>query len=92
MAKVLFTPDGVVRLGTEKATERIELRAGVMEWMKQFSDVAAALHIGLHCARCKADLIGKNADSDKHFTVLCECREFVGENRDYRAPAKEVQH
>lgn len=85
-SKAIWTPDGVVQLGGKKA-DRVELRPGVMEWLRQFADVAQALGLGLHCAKCKADLIGKNADSDARFTVMCECREFTGPNRDYLARA-----
>lgn len=86
--KAIWTPDGAHQIG-ESTAERVELRPGVMEWLRQFADVAAALKLGLHCAKCKKDLIGRNADNDKSFTVLCECRQFVAENRDFRAP---VQH
>lgn len=87
-SNALWTPDGMVTLGGKKP-ERVELRKGVMEWLRQFSDVAAALGLGLHCARCKADLVGKNADSDRVFSVACGCREYIGENREYRP---EVRH
>lgn len=90
-AKAIWTPEGVVQLGDHKA-ERVELRAGVIEWFRQMSDVAAALHIGLHCAKCKADLVGKNADTDKVFTVMCRCREFVGKNRDWKPSPTGVTH
>jgi hypothetical protein len=79
----IWTPDGMVTVGGKKA-EKVELRAGVMEWLRQFVDVAQALGLGMHCAKCGADLVGKNADTDKVFTVTCGCREFVGPNRDYR--------
>jgi hypothetical protein len=87
ISKALWTPDGVVRIGADKA-EKVELRAGVMEWLRQFSDIAMALSLGVHCSRCGSDLVGHNADSDKRFTVVCKCREFIGTNRDYR----EVSH
>lgn len=80
--KAIWTPDGIVNLG--KTVDRVELRKGVMEWLRQFSDVAAALGLGMHCSKCKADIVGKNADSDRVFSVTCGCREFVGENRDYK--------
>jgi hypothetical protein len=87
----IWTPDGVLQLGEKKA-ERVELRPGVMEWLRQFTDVAQALHLGMHCARCHTDLVGRNSDSDKRFTVMCECREFTGENRDYRPQPEPRQH
>jgi hypothetical protein len=89
--QAIWTPDGLVTLGGKKA-ERVELRSGVMEWLRQFSDVAAALHLGVHCAKCGADVIGKNADTDKVFSATCGCTEWVGQNRDYREPKPEVRH
>ena len=83
--KALWTPDGVRVIGA-KQPARVEMRAGAVEWLRQFSDFAAALNLGLHCGRCGADVIGKNADSDKVFSATCGCREFIGPNRDYRAP------
>lgn len=80
---VIWTPDGMQTIGA-KAPERVELRPAIMEWLRQFSDVAAALGLGVHCAKCGADLVGKNADSDRVFSVSCGCREFVGGNRDWR--------
>ena len=87
---VIFSPDGQI-LGS-KASERVELRPGVGEWLRQMADVGQALRLGLHCAICKADLIGKNSDHDKVFTVTCGCREFVWKNRDYREPTIGTAH
>jgi len=42
------------------------------------------LGIGLHCARCEADLVGNNADTDKMFSVSCRCREFIASNMNRR--------
>jgi hypothetical protein len=81
---VIFAPDGTI-VGS-KASERVELRPGVGEWLRQFADVAEALRLGIHCAKCKADLVGKNSDTDRIMTVTCGCREFVWKNRDYREP------
>jgi hypothetical protein len=83
---VLFTPDGVKRLGTATA-ERVELRPGVGEWLRQFADVASALKLGMHCGKCGADLTGKNADTDRAFSLSCQCRDFIWNNRDYREPS-----
>lgn len=80
--KVLWTPDGLMDIG-QKA-ERVELKPGVMEWLRQFSDVAGVLKLGVHCSLCGKDLIGKNADTDKVYGVACGCRDFVGANRDWR--------
>jgi hypothetical protein len=81
----IWTPDGVVDLAG-KRRDRVELRPGLTEWLAQFADFAAHFQLGLHCAKCGADLVGKNAVTDKTFAVVCNCREFVGANRDYREP------
>lgn len=79
---LIWTPDGIRTIGT-KAPERAELRAEVMEWLRQFADVATALKLGIHCGLCGADLIGKNSDSSLVFSVTCGCREFIGRNREW---------
>lgn len=86
----IWTPEGMVTLDGP-APSRVELKAGVMEWLRQFADVAQALGLGLHCGKCHADVIGKNADSDRVFSVACDCREFIGPNRDYR-PGSGTMH
>ena len=83
----IWTPDGLV---TEKSLERVELRPGLMEWLVQFSAFAESQRIGIHCAKCKADIIGKNGISDHRFTAACNCREWVGLNREYKPPVPSV--
>ena len=83
----IWTPDGIVDLsGKPSSRDRVELRPGLVEWLAQFAEFAAHFKLGLHCAICKADLVGKNALTDRVFTVTCGCREFIGQNRDYREP------
>jgi hypothetical protein len=87
-SKVLFTPNGVVDLeGSTVNRHRVELRPGLMEFFRQLADFATHLQLGIHCAKCGADITGKNADVDKTFVVVCNCREFIGGNRDYREPS-----
>ncbi len=81
----IWTPDGLVSLGGKKA-DRIELPAGLIEWFRQAADFFGSQKIGMHCAICQADIIGKNADSDRVFSATCGCREWVGANREYRGP------
>lgn len=83
--QAIWTPDGVVTLGGTPL-ERVELRKGLAEWLRQFNDFAAHFGLGLHCAKCQKDVIGKNSDTDKTFSVACGCREFIGTNREYREP------
>ena len=86
----LWTPDGVVTLG-QKTSERVELRAAVGEWLRQFADVATAMELGLHCSRCKSDIVGKNSETARSYAVSCQCRDFVWPNREYRESA-ETRH
>lgn len=85
--KAIWTPDGVQVLGGQQP-ERVELRAGVMEWLRQFADVAAALKLGVYCSQCGKDLTGRNSDHAKVYSVTCGCREFIGANRDWKPNAK----
>ena len=78
----LWTPNGLKTVG--KPLERVELRPGLTEWFRQFVEVAAHFSLGLHCSKCGADIVGRNADSDRSFSVACGCREFIGMNRDYQ--------
>lgn len=87
----IWTPDGLRTIGA-KTPDRIELKSTVGEWLRQFADVASALGMGLYCSKCKADIIGRNSDSDPVYTVSCGCREFVWKNRDFRAPTRESWH
>lgn len=89
---VLWTPNGPVDLENTKKPDRVELRPGIMEWFRQASDVFTSLKIGMHCSICKADIVGKNADTDKVFSFSCGCRDFIGGNRDYREPPKARTH
>jgi len=86
----LFLPDGRGHRFTPD--ERVELRPGVMEWLRQFADVAQALTLGIHCGRCGADLVGHNGEHDHTFSVACGCREFVSQNRDGRPRADVPLH
>lgn len=79
----IWTPGGLVAL--DGATrDRVELKPTLMEWFRQFADFAEWQKIGMHCSKCKADIIGKNSDADATFTVACQCREWIGGNRDHR--------
>ena|SRR5690349_5656799 len=83
----IWTPQGIVDVaGQPSSREKVELRPGLTEWLRQFNDFAAHFQLGIHCGKCGADLVGRNADTDKVFVVACGCREFIGNNRDYREP------
>jgi len=85
---VLFTPDGGAIALDGKPLERVELRSTLVEWLRQFADFAERYEMGIHCSRCGKDFIGRNADSDATFSHACECREFIGANREYLKPMK----
>lgn len=83
----IWTPQGVVPLdGT--SVDTIHLRPSMMEWFRQFHDFARSQNIGIHCANCGADIVGKCSDSDARFSATCGCRVWTGENRDYLKPMK----
>jgi hypothetical protein len=82
--RALWTPNGQRRLNGD--VTRVELSAAVGEWLRQFWDVAQALGLGLHCASCQGDLVGKNAETDPVYGVSCNCRDFIWKNRDFRGP------
>lgn len=88
-SNAIWTPQGVVPLDGAKKIDRIELRAALGEWLRQFSDFASAQGLGMHCSHCGGDVVGRNADSDATFSVTCGCREWVFNNRDYlKAPVQ----
>ena len=83
---MIWTPSGPQSLDGSRRS-RVELKPALIEWLVQFSDFAEYYKLGLHCSECGSDLIGKNSESDKVFSAVCNCREFVGGNRDYRPPS-----
>jgi hypothetical protein len=85
--KFLWTADGLKTI-TGKAPARVEMKSTVIEWFRQFADVASHFNLGIHCAQCGNDVIGRNLDSDRTFSFTCGCREFIGRNRDYVAPTE----
>lgn len=88
---VMKTPTGM-EWATTKVKERVELRAGQMEYFRQFQDVATYLDLGMHCTKCSTDVTGLNSDVDQVYGCLCDCRSWVGLNRDYTAPTPPVIH
>lgn len=81
----IWGPDGFIALDG-KQPERVDLKPGVGEWLRQMADVAEHLQLGLVCSKCAAPLTGKNSDSAQIYSVVCKCREFVWTNRDYTPP------
>jgi hypothetical protein len=82
----IWTPHGMAVLGG-KPLDRVELTPRLMEWFYQFALFAEHFKLGLHCSQCQKDVVGKNSDTARTFSVACGCREFIGLNRDVqRAP------
>lgn len=74
--KLLWTPGGFT------ATEREEvcLPPEYMRMLAVFGETSGQIDLGLHCSRCKQNVSGKNATADKHWTMECACRTFIGAN------------
>ncbi len=81
----LWGPDGFIALDG-KQPDRVELKPGVGEWLRQFADVSEHLQLGLVCSKCAAPLTGKNSDQADTYSVVCKCREFIWRNRDWQPP------
>lgn len=77
---------------TGRTVSKVELKPDAIEWFRQAQDVYGHFLLGLHCEKCHADFVGLNADSDPIFSTACACREFIGNNREYVAPAAEILH
>lgn len=73
----IWTQDGIRSLDA-KPLERVELIGGQIQRLIQFADVASAFHLGIRCLLCNADLLGKNAPSDRAQSIACGCRDFRG--------------
>lgn len=86
MSQALWTPNGVVPLDGAKSLQRVELKAAMGEWFVQMAAFAQAQNVGIHCARCGTDIVGRNGSSDAVFSVACGCREWVFQNREYIKP------
>lgn len=54
------------------------------------ANTSTKMGLGLHCSRCGQDLVGKNAEHDRFFTMECRCRVFIGKNPLPR-PVEELQ-
>lgn len=80
----IWTPKGFATIGS-KAPERVELSADAMAKFGEVQAFFTRLNLGLHCAKCSADIVGKNAYSDGAWSATCGCREFVGPNKHQRS-------
>lgn len=74
---LILAPNGGI-LSRER--ERVVLPPEFLKMLAVLGDTGAQIDLGLHCARCKQDLVGRNGTHDAEWTLDCECRRFVGEN------------
>lgn len=90
------TATGLVGVSGDESTAtpfaRIELAPNAIEWFRQAQDVCRHFLLGIHCTRCRADLVGLNSDEDQVFSTACACREWIGNNREQRKPVVETIH
>lgn len=77
----LWTPEGIVPVGTEKFNFTHEQwpfkEMKLLEWL---AGMSGERNLGLHCGLCKQDFVGRNSDTDSRFFMACGCREISGEN------------
>ncbi len=73
-APSLWIPGQGIRSTEPKS--RLELPRGVMQRFIEFADLAIAHGMGVHCAKCSQDFVGKNGEHDPVLTMTCGCREF----------------
>lgn len=72
----LWTPGGTI--STERQT--VNLPPEYMKMLAVFGETSSEINLGLHCSRCKQDVVGKNATADKGWIMECACRTFIGRN------------
>jgi hypothetical protein len=62
------------------AREEVTIPPEYAKMLAVFADTSSQIDLGLHCSRCKQDLVGKNARLDTRWILECACRTFVGGN------------
>ncbi len=88
---VVKTPQGLAWV-TGHTVAKVGMGQNQIEWFRQAEDVYRHFELGIHCDRCHADLTGLNSDQDEVYSTACSCREFLGQNREYRPPQPETIH
>lgn len=74
---VLFGPGGSV---ISTAREEVTLPPEYLKMLAVLGNTSGDIGLGLHCAKCKQDVVGKNGTGDKRWMMECACRTFVGGN------------
>jgi hypothetical protein len=73
---LLSTPGGILSTGRTEERWPPEF----MRMIALLAETSADIDIGLHCSRCKENLVGRNAREDRQWRLECACRTFVGAN------------
>lgn len=72
----IWTPGGM--LSTERKEQH--LPPEYLRMLAVLAETSGDIRIGLHCADCKQDIVGKNARADNKWIMECACRTFIGVN------------
>jgi hypothetical protein len=76
---MIWTPEGFATgLPNERTVHR--LPPEYMQMLAVFAHTSSDIDAGIHCSRCKHDIVGKNASADNAWRMECECRTFIGAN------------
>lgn len=65
--------------GVKARTEQ-RLPPEYLRMLAVLAETSGDIRIGLHCADCDQDIVGKNARADNHWIMECACRTFIGGN------------
>ncbi len=60
--------------------QTVNLPMEYMQMLAVLAETSSDIDLGLHCSRCKENVVGKNATSDKRWIMECACRTYVGTN------------
>lgn len=69
-------PASFPRIGREE----VRLPPEYMQMLVAFAETSAVVDLGLHCSRCKENVVGRNGPGDRKFIMDCACRTFIGAN------------
>ena len=76
---MLIDPQGRL-LRSKPGGQILEMPPEYLKMINVLADTSARVHLGLHCALCKEDVVGANSDTDGRWTMRCGCRTSVGQN------------
>lgn len=58
----------------------VKLPMEYMQMLAVLAETSADIDLGLHCSRCKENVVGKNARGDNRWIMECACRTYIGTN------------